>query len=62
MTDLLLSVGLAGEPIDWQLVSQHSENGDAVSVFEADSTLFDRTYHANVSDGPCGYSCHYVFS
>lgn len=62
MLTTLLSVGLDGEAINWRLVSQHSEDGDTVSKYEADSKYFNYTYHADVREGEFGRSSYYHFS
>ena len=45
MHNLFCTVGIAGEPIDWSLVSQQSVKGMIKSVYEAPSACFNRTYH-----------------
>lgn len=45
MPKLFCTVGIAGEPINWSLISQQSDNGMIKSVYEAPSMYFNRTYH-----------------
>lgn len=45
MLKLFCSTGIAGEPIDWSLVSQQAGNGMVKSVYEAPCAPLDRTYH-----------------
>lgn len=41
----LFTMGLEGEPISWELVSQSNSNGMVKSVFEAYSEKYDKIYH-----------------
>ena len=39
------SAGIAGEPVDWSLISQQADDGMIKSVYEAPCAPLDRTYH-----------------
>ena len=61
MFDYPMDVGIANENLDWILISQHPEDGDTISEYEAHSKLFDKTYHATVRVGDNGSHCHHTF-
>lgn len=45
MINLFCTTGVAGEPIEWSLVSQQADNGMVRSVYEAPCVPLHRTYH-----------------
>ncbi len=45
MSKIFYTTGLAGEPINWSLLSRQLIDGMIQSVYEAPSTCFNRTYH-----------------
>lgn len=45
MRKLFCNTGVAGEPVNWLLLSQQTVNGITKSVYEAPSKFFHRTYH-----------------
>lgn len=61
MHDYPMDVGPADEKLDWILISQHPEDGDTISEYEAHSKLFDKTYHAIVRIGDSGWHYHHMF-
>lgn len=58
----LFTMGLGGEPISWELVSQSDTNGMVKSVFEAYSEKYDKIYHlVDISGGLIAVSQHLSF-
>lgn len=59
----LFTTGLGGESIDWKLVSQSTtNNGLVLSVYEAYSEKYDKTYHLeDLSGGLIDVSQHLTF-
>ncbi len=45
MLKFFCTAGVAGEPVDWFLISQQADNGMVKSVYEAPCAPLGRTYH-----------------
>ena len=50
MLKFFCTTGIAGEPVDWSLISQQADNGMIKSVYEAPCVPLDRTYHLVTSE------------
>lgn len=58
----LFMIGLGGEPINWDLVSQSHTNGKTKSIFEAHSKKYDKVYPlVDISGDQIAVSQHLSF-
>lgn len=61
MRKLFCNTGVAGEPINWLLLSQQTVNGMTKSVYEAPSKFFHRTYHMETIESDTRDAQHLSF-